>query len=406
MKRILLRAAQAPFENPNGYQTLIHDKIWSNVGNLLFSQSVYKSLYSKDVQIDIMNQSASRYDAGQLNENYDILVLPFANAFREEYIPKLRNYTNLIEKLNIPVVVTGIGIQYIEPTDTFPFDDDVKAFMNAVLAHSAEVGVRGQCTYDYLKRLGYGNHIRIIGCPSMYMFGDTLPPVADKVSEDAFKVNINMKPEHCEEIKRYLFGIPNATYFPQETKELRYVYCGREFNAAKEPQPLPLKLAEEYGASVLFPVSVQAWIKALQNASMSIGTRIHGSVASILAGVPTYTICYDYRIWELAEYHEIPHCHMRDFDYSQSSYDIYEKTDFTQIHRNHKKRYENYVDFLTKSGLTVQKAPFTEFDEALNAISWWSPVKPIMEVSKKEMLRRTNLYYEHLERRINALKNK
>lgn len=411
MTRILLRAAQSPFANHTGFQTFIHDKIWSNLGNLLFSHSVFKALYSKNVQIDIMDKDASAYTAGEINEKYDFVVLPFANAFRSDFAKKLQNYTNLIQKLTIPVVVPGIGMQAPVQSQehmNFGFDPQVKAFMKAVLEHSACVGVRGSVTYDYLCNLGFKEHTQIIGCPSMYTFGDTLPAQpTNKVSHAAFRVNLNGKRADSERIKHYLFTSgENAAFYPQTTKELEMLYTGRTIDASEQfyPASLNSKTLRTTPTSICFPLSVRSWIESLRRADMSIGTRIHGSVASVLSGLPTFVICTDSRVLELAEYHEIPHCLESEFNDERSIYEIYQQTDFTSVYANHKQRYENYVEFMKKNGLTVQKPPFTDFYEKFNTIAFNTPVIPLTNTEPAEMLHRLNAYYRLMDKQRMNLK--
>lgn len=410
MSKILLRAAQSPFDNFTGFQTFVYDKIWSNLGNLLFSHSVYKTLYSKDTKIDIMNRGAAEYRAESINENYDAMVLPFANAFRSDFAQKLQAYTDLIQKLTIPVVVTGIGMQ--APVENikgveFDFDPVVKDFMKAVLEHSTSVGVRGKYTYDYLCRLGFKDHVRIIGCPSMYMFGDTLPQQHEKVAHDQFSVNLNSKRADSLNMKLYLFGLnEKKTFIPQTTRELELLYSGKAIVPSEQYYPTKLNSRIFEHTSVRFPVSVKKWFETLQMSSMSIGTRIHGSVASVLSGLPTYVICTDSRVLELAEYHEIPHCLEKDFDFSKPVYELYENVDFSAVYKNHKSRYENYVSFMEENGLTVQKTPFTDFYEIFDTIEWNRPIIPLTEVSRDEMLHRLNAYYKRMNDEKRVLKKR
>ena len=84
--------------------------------------------------------------------------------------------TKVIEKLKIPVVVLGAGLQSPLPYAAGKervFDDTVKAFAAAVLDRSPTIGVRGEYTQDYLQRLGFRD-IEVIGCPSMFLRGDQL----------------------------------------------------------------------------------------------------------------------------------------------------------------------------------------------------------------------------------------
>lgn len=52
-------------------------------------------------------------------------------------------------------------------SNSFPFDEDVKEFIKAVLDRSAKVGIRGEITASYLKRLGFREEIdfTVMGCP-------------------------------------------------------------------------------------------------------------------------------------------------------------------------------------------------------------------------------------------------
>src|SRR5699024_5336539 len=117
--------------------------------------------------------------AEEINRNYDCYVIPFADAFRPTFIPLLKKYTKLIKKLSIPVIIVGVGLRApFEPklNEGFPFDNDVREFVSAVLEKSSMIGVRGQITADYLTRLGFEEEKdhTVIGCPSMYSFGSHL----------------------------------------------------------------------------------------------------------------------------------------------------------------------------------------------------------------------------------------
>lgn len=111
MAKILMRAGKSPFEPISAIETIQRNLIGNNSGNLLFAQSVFKCLSRPDHHIDVNYYKVDPNSADYINENYDVFVLPLANAFRPSFQKQLDGLTILIRKLKIPVVVIGVGAQ-------------------------------------------------------------------------------------------------------------------------------------------------------------------------------------------------------------------------------------------------------------------------------------------------------
>src|SRR5699024_1121355 len=135
----------------------------------------------------------------------------------------LRRYTKLIKKLKIPVVVTGVGLRApFEPklNEGFPFDEDVKAFVSAVLEKSSIIGLRGEITSQYLTKLGFKEGVdhTVIGCPSMYAFGRELKIRDTNITKES-KIAINnskLSPKNVIDfMQRNLHEYPNHYFIPQ-----------------------------------------------------------------------------------------------------------------------------------------------------------------------------------------------
>ena len=54
------------------------------------------------------------------NSEFDVFVVPMANAFRADFVDSLDRLTDFIERLTIPVVVVGVGAQSSTGYDTKP----------------------------------------------------------------------------------------------------------------------------------------------------------------------------------------------------------------------------------------------------------------------------------------------
>jgi hypothetical protein len=156
--------------------TLAKNLIGNNVGNLVFSQAVFRLLSTEGNDLEtarLVNESAA-----QINAGYDHLVIPLANAFRKSFLDSLNAMSDLLEKLTIPVSVVGVGAQASLKGSVRSADQvapAVQRFVRAALQRSPSIGVRGEFTQAYLRDLGFADdEIDVIGCPSMFMYGPDL----------------------------------------------------------------------------------------------------------------------------------------------------------------------------------------------------------------------------------------
>lgn len=168
-----------PLETFDAPQMILNNSIRGNVGNLVNAYGVFRTLMTEGTTITPDYYKTNHNNADLINEKYDYYIIPLADAFRKEFVHTLRRYTKLIKKLKIPVVVIGVGLRAsYEPNldEGFPFDDDANSFVSAVLEKSSIIGVRGEITAKYLSKLGFREEIdhMVIGCPSMYTFGNEL----------------------------------------------------------------------------------------------------------------------------------------------------------------------------------------------------------------------------------------
>ncbi|MEU2616380.1 polysaccharide pyruvyl transferase family protein, partial [Micromonospora sp. NPDC007271] len=108
-QRILLRARKGPFDVVTPEETFERDWIGQNSGNLVFSHAAHKLLATSTAQVTPSQFRVNLREADEINEKYDVFVIPLANAFRRSYAPRLAPMTRLIERLKIPVVVLGVG---------------------------------------------------------------------------------------------------------------------------------------------------------------------------------------------------------------------------------------------------------------------------------------------------------
>ncbi len=143
--RYLIRSKMPFFKTVDVKDIVGKDLIGTNTGNLLFPYSIIRLLKTSEDIFDTY-AAANPNDAEQINENYDMFLIPLANAFRDNFIEELENMTALIKRLTIPCIVIGVGASFSYEPNIYTqhkFDDATKAFCKAVLDKSSRIGVRG-----------------------------------------------------------------------------------------------------------------------------------------------------------------------------------------------------------------------------------------------------------------------
>ncbi|GMA88408.1 hypothetical protein GCM10025868_36580 [Angustibacter aerolatus] len=150
-----------------------------------------------------------------------------------------------MERLTIPVVVVGVGAQ--APISgrlqrLAPLETSVRRFVSAVLDRSATIGVRGEVTEGYLRRLGFSD-VEVIGCPSMFQAGDRLavrtpPQRVDRRTKVALTLSPYvraMEPALQVLLERH----PRTVYVPQEPEDAAAHAAGPRGRRAEHRRLVP-----------------------------------------------------------------------------------------------------------------------------------------------------------------------
>ncbi|MBQ8973158.1 MAG: polysaccharide pyruvyl transferase family protein [Clostridia bacterium] len=407
MKKALLWS-MIPLRNEmSAEEILARNRIGSNSGNVLFHTSMARALTLSPDGIPDTCFFAHRDDldrfAQEVNERYRCFVMPLANAFRANYMPRLRELTRFIRKLRIPCVVAGVGIQASSVEELrrgFPFDEDVRSFMNAVLERSAAVGVRGAFTAEYLRRLGYieDRDFAVIGCPSMYSRGDALPLIKPMPNDENARVCVNGKADSAPEIRAFTMEgcrlFPNYTYVAQNIEEMWLLRAG--LPVLPTTRRLPPKYVPATRLNHLMRESravgylnARSWISAMVSADFCFGCNIHGNVAAILSGAPALVLAKDLRVAELAEYHEIPLVTLEEMRGGLRFEDAIARANWHSVSANHPARFRKFVNFLNINNLehiyVNGKSPsIAPYDLALAETVDPEPLLPHLHLSRSE----------------------
>ena len=117
---VLVRMGKMPFLSASPVETLLKNLTLSNTGNLLFQHAFVRSIYQPQLNIFPMQDGPyTVQDIEKINANFDAVYLTFANAFRTTFRNALKNWTAVIQKIDIPVVIVGVGAQCASDNSTW-----------------------------------------------------------------------------------------------------------------------------------------------------------------------------------------------------------------------------------------------------------------------------------------------
>lgn len=404
--KILMRGAINPLTAMDPSKFIIENHTGGNIGNMIFTHSIAKTIITDDnTTIDYVNtakQKLDRYYADYVNDTYDYFLIPLANAFKVKGHDEMTKLANFVKMLKIPCAIVGVGIQRTlgeeKFIDIYPHNDEVKYLVSTVLKKSPMIGVRGEMTADYLNDLGFRpeKDFTVIGCPSMFTYGDTLPEVKNIELNENSVVAFNSKIEFeklegykpfMDFSKRNMDMFPNMIYVQQQIDDVRMIYLDRYKRKLRKNKMYDISKAVSF-------VDIPSWIDYFRdNVDFSFGSRIHGNVAGILGGVPSVTVPFDRRVFELADYHNIPMVDYTKLGDDVTLYDIFEKTDFNTIHNGHRERFNHYIDFLHKLNLdTIYDHSYADgelpYDKIIAQQNFFGVVKAYDVCDEAEQFRR------------------
>ena len=355
-----------------------------NVGNRLWFQGLLSEIQANENSIEYYLPSMSKE---YINDHFDLIIAPMANVFASIYSELLKSLAERFAGIRIPVYVIACGIQ----ADSFDELDDLcedlreaaSAFISSIYETGGEFALRGYFTKEFFERLGFSSAV-VTGCPSLYQMGRNLSISSNVVPEKEFRPLFNGTLEnYCGLMKEY----ENAEFFDQhiyfhELWDEQYI---NDSNCLR-------KMINRYGIDTtqcllqdrvkLIP-DMNDWREYLisNGYSMSYGSRIHGSIMPILAGIPALLEIRDARTREMAEFFDIP-CVEANRHRKEALYSLYQKVDYSKFNLRFAERFDAYEAFLKKCGIVKRVSDNNMFFHRLDHV----PVTSMCSDKRKRML--------------------
>lgn len=345
----------------------LYDRVGHNTGNLAFHFAIDKQLGGGLKSVD---WSAT---AEVINGGGRVSILPCANQ-----IGAHADYGGLAAKFNlfnVPIVAIGLGAQAgtdgkipVVPQGTI---DWVKSIAQHAPSSAPNIAVRGDFTLEVLAHYNLAEKAKVLGCPTLFINPD--PKLGQTIAsnlKDPKRIAVaagHQKWKHLARIEASLTSMVKATggsYVGQSPLEMVQLTRGEaaeldldSLAACRDYACPEMDLAEfvhwtKLHGNVFF--DIPAWMEHYRRFDFVIGTRIHGIMLALQAGVPGLCIAHDSRTLELCTTMKVPYILAKDVQQGIRRKDLLKLFNFdaAAFDVNRKRLATSYVEFLKSNGIT------------------------------------------------------
>lgn len=353
---------------PRGLRNIVANI--ENMGNIMFLETITRQLEATAVSafLDIQRPE-------YINENFDILVLPLANMISSSWVAH-HDLLSALEQLTIPIVVMSVGVQIDteEQLDTLVMSPAAKRVLDLATNTGTIIGTRGEVTTRALIDRGYMN-VKTIGCcPSLYYKPLRIRPLVENpkiaihlsLGSDREKTGnlLSFGVKHADAYilqneARFLvnkYSIPKSEYSQWTTDADRlkaFENVDIPYEYYNDGQITPAELRTWIDTHTEFFTDIDEWISYLEDFDLVVGTRYHGTIAALHAGVPSLLYTIDVRTAELAEYHGIPHAPIQRISSHTTIEDVTSLMDYSKFLAIVEQRKAEYVEYLGMHNLSL-----------------------------------------------------
>ncbi len=345
-----------------------------NTGNLAFTRAIVGQVAG---WADPLNVAWSSTPA-QIRSAGDICVIAAANQLGRHI--DMGKIAARLQAADVPLVMISVGAQSSFDYGIPELPEGTLRWIRAVSerapAGRVNVGVRGEFSRRVLAAHGF-ERVRVLGCPSLFLNPETR--LGELIEQGAGAVPARVAVtaghpgwRHLARIEQSLTRMVSATdgaYVCQAPRSMMALGCGdmarldeADLESCRSYVDSAMS-SREFRAwvarhAVVFH-DVPRWLEFLGDFDFVIGTRIHGVVLGLQAGVPAMCIAFDSRTRELCETMAIPHVYARDYrkkglSLAQLPAQFQRQFDAVRFDANRSRLAKAYCAFLEDNLLTPQ----------------------------------------------------
>lgn len=346
-------------EKPMTVKTIMRH-LGSNSGNMIFAEALNKVITNnKAVSFQLTDVEISECDA---------VIFAAAN-----WLNPRSNFGHLadrLEKTNLPVFAVGLGAQSSLEKEMPQLSDGTLRFLRMISERSKSISTRGVFSSEVLEHYGIKNSVPT-GCPSLLLTGRTAfrfdrNPSLDRVTVHGTRHGFHLGSKFHNTFYKKAYDSRFDILLQSETADI-IVATGDDSDLeqqmsarqlihqayAAETEVSAISYIQKHGK---FFTNYESWIEYMKSRTFCVGTRIHGTIASLVAGTPAVLIAHDSRTLELAQIMGVPYATSNTLPQQDNLVmdyfvEIFKKQ-AEQIKNNN--YVENFATFFKDNGITAE----------------------------------------------------
>lgn len=330
-----------------------------NTGNLVHAVTALRMLDGRIRRFNVFRPFTDE-EVEFLNTECSHFVYIAANMIRlgsDALAERHRVFADNLTRLRIPVVVFGLGAQAPanSPDADLSMPADSQRLARLLSELSVEIAVRGEFTAEVLGKVGVTNTV-VTGCQSAFWRMTPEPPqMLPAASMDRVIFGFTGVWREAALIKRAIAGdweCIGQTHWPevalQNGDEAEF---DRQYHKVFESGLLDREAYLQYikRRFVKF-FDLDEWVNHVRGAGFALGTRFHGNMAALHAGVPALWITHDSRTLELCQHLGLPQVSLNEANQLTDD-ELLARADYTDYVRKYAANYATLFDYLERAGV-------------------------------------------------------
>lgn len=298
-----------------------YQRVGDNTGNLAFCYAINRLLGGN------LASTPWHTPPAQIDRTGAVGVLTLANQLGPH--ADLGFLSKNFSELKCRLVGIGLGAQAGNFQQEVNIPEGTLNWVRAIQDHSPNespnIAMRGEFSRRALERYGLAEKTVAIGCPTLFISPEVKlgKKIAERFNGKPLNIAVTAGHQRWAHLARLeaslvqLMGANKGAYICQSPMEMVQLGRGEAKSLTQEQRDLCrnyacpqladeefTKWSEQYAYSFF---SAAAWLEFIRRFDFVIGTRIHGVMLALQAGIPALCIAHDSRTKELCETMKVPH---------------------------------------------------------------------------------------------------